>query len=76
MDLLILPGGGGEARRHDGRRIADADEFRCLDSKMEAVVVVVLMMMMALRHGRRLLITVVGLAFALDDRRRCLHPSK
>ena len=70
MDLLILPGGGGEARRHDGRRIADADEFRCLDSKMEAVVVVVLMMMMALRHG------LVGLAFALDDRRRCLHPSK
>ena len=72
MDLL-LPGGGG-ARRRDGRRLANADEFRCLDSKM-AVVVVVLVPMMALRRGRRLLLTLVGLAFALDDR-CCLHPSE
>jgi hypothetical protein len=40
-----------------------------------AVVVVVLVPMMALRRGRRLLLTLVGLAFALDDR-CCLHPSE
>jgi hypothetical protein len=35
---------------------------------------VVVVPMMALRRGRRLL-TLVGLAFALDDR-CCLHPSE